>query len=362
MRALRPLIIALVLLVALDLALGLPALRRAPNDVRIPKISTAGLDEQSDAMTVDDAVSVAVVGDSVVQGLFAKRNETLPYYLDRIYRTQGRPVRVYNLGMSAAHGLELLAATDRATRLGHADVVILTFNYAFYSGEKTSARYPWLYDDPSWLGKYANDPAVQRTVASRQGSKTPVERAEQVAESAWRFYRTRGYWDAVFFDGTPGSELQQIVDNWRAKAAKTYRAPRKLKPNELKGDDVRRTFNVPELSSQHEDARLFLDAVELARSNGARVVVVVNPINRTGLRYHNALDEARFARNLAWVKSGVEARGGEFYDLSAGFPDELIADSVHPLPAGYKLMASKIAERIDPDVKAAEARLKAAGR
>ena len=69
MRALRPLVIALVLIVVLDLLLGLPLARRAPRDVRIPRIGTQGLEEQADAMSVDDAVSIAVIGDSVVQGL-----------------------------------------------------------------------------------------------------------------------------------------------------------------------------------------------------------------------------------------------------------------------------------------------------
>ena len=354
MRALRPLVIALALLVILDLVLALPVARRSPRNLRISQISTQGLEEQADAMSVDDAVSIAVIGDSVVQGLLAKRNQTAPYYLDRVYQRSGRAIRAYNLGMSAAHGLELFAATDRAVRKGHADVVVLAFNYAFYGSSKTRARYPWLYDDPSWLGTYADDPAIGRAVEGAAKGSDATSQAEKVAGASWRLYRTRGYWAAALFDGPPVTAIHDAVNELRARVAGTYREPAKLKPDELKGQELRRMFDVPELSLQHEDARLFLESVELAHDSGARVIVVVTPLNRTGLRYQRALDEARFARNLAWMKSEVEKRGGEFYDLSASFPEELIADSVHPLPAGYEEMARLIAQRIEPAVRAAE--------
>jgi len=116
---------------------------------------------------------------------------------------------------------------------------------------------------------------------------------------------------------------------------------------------------VPELSLEHENARLFLESVEHARAGGAHVVVVVTPLNRTGLRYQNALDESRYARNVAWMQQQVQARGGDFYEASKGFPDALIADSVHPLPAGYEELARRIAQRIDPAVRRAETRMEA---
>lgn len=359
MRPLRPIAFALLLIITLDLVLALPAARQAPRDVRISRVSTQGLDELANAMVADDAVSVAVVGDSIIQGLFADPDETAPFYLDRIYQRQNRPVRAYNLGMSAAHGLELLAATDKVVRDGHADIVVLTFNYAFYGGNTTWPRYPWLYDDTSWLGTTSVDPAVVRAVDEAKKKRTLADDADALLGRVWRLYGSRGYYSAALFDGPPGEAVTRAVSEWRDKFAGTYRAPRKLKPNELDGKKLRTMLDVPELSMEHENARLFLESVEHARAGGAHVVVVVTPLNRTGLRYQNALDESRYARNIAWMREQVLARGGDFYEASEGFPDELIADSVHPLPPGYEVLAQRIAEHIDPAVRRAEARIEA---
>ncbi|MEZ6184786.1 MAG: SGNH/GDSL hydrolase family protein [Planctomycetota bacterium] len=78
-----------------------------------------------------DALEVLVVGDSMAFGKGVQDDETFPYALEaHLAEALGRPVRVYNAGVSSYGQIEELATLEELVPVLEPDVVLLAFTVA----------------------------------------------------------------------------------------------------------------------------------------------------------------------------------------------------------------------------------------
>ena len=340
----RVLAFAAIFLILLEIVLRAGATPRFPDDFRVPQGTLMGYEEFVDQVAKTDSVHIAVVGDSINYGIFAHKSDTLSAYLDRIYRTQRRPVDAYNFSMLAAHPADILPVVSRLTKANAADLIVVNFDYRFYKGEGVARNYPELYERAPDVTPPSGLKIAPRTM-------TFESRADDWARAGWRLYAARDAIVAAVFGERPRKALEFWGRDVRAKA---LHRPAFKKKSKLDVKKLKASFDVPPLTPGNSDVRFLLAALDEAKRRGVPVLVYVGPLDRELLVKGGALDEAAYADNIARVKRLVEARGALFADYSDFLPSAAISDSHHPLATGYRAIADDLAKRVEPVVRALE--------
>lgn len=355
MKKLRPLIFAIIFLIITDLLLRLPIFPIFSEDFRIPKVTLMGYDEYIQYMKKQPGVRVAVIGDSVIEGLFVNSNETMPYYLNSIYQSQSRQVKVFNLGISAAHANDLFAVMSKLSSEKDVDLVVVNFNYPFYAAgdNNQTRRYPELYRKVGDFAPFNNAPFLNYQQASDNQNNLEDTITKKV-KGFWQLYKYRDYLDAVIFHGAPAEIMKNDLNNRINRFITKKLAVSKLKVNQFNVNDLKKRFNVPPFSKDNIQINYFEKILQKAKHDGMKVVVINGPINFQVLDYYKVLNHKVYEQNIAYVKNIVEENGGVFINLADNFPEEYIADSVHPFKEGYKVMAERTAKGIEPIIQAEE--------
>lgn len=354
MKRLRPFVIAAVLLVLLDLVFRSPLMPWFPSDYRMPRISTIGYTQYLDWMASRDTVRIAVVGDSVIQGIAVERDGTLPAQWDALYAAEKAPVDVFNFGISAAHAEDLYPVVATIANRRAADMVVVYFDYPFYEDVETpySGRYPELWD-PDVVGGFAphaDEPLVDPSRAV-VGTLAPDARIGAAVGRVWSLYGQREYINAVLFDGTPSGWLKYHV-NFQYGRFSFLPQWIKLRPDQFDADNLAAMWQTTRLTEENIQLTYLRFAVEKAAAEDLPLVLVWGPVNDEVVAEYDLVDPDDYEANRELVRSIVERNGGTFVDMAKGFPQEDLADSVHPFKSGYTFMAHRLATELAPQIEA----------
>ncbi len=354
MKRLRPLLVGLAILVLLDVVLRTSAFPYFPQDFRLPRTSTMGYREYLEFMRRDESVRVAVIGDSVMQGIAVDRSGTLPAQWDAIYRAQGRDVDVYNFGISAAHAEDLYPVAATIANLRAADAMVWYFNYPFYEDSTAtySGRYPELWENTGSLSPALDDPFVI-AARSRETTVSAEEWTGARLADVWALFRHRDAINAALLDGTPSSWLKYHV-NWQYGRFHTTPQWIKLRLDQFDEKQLTSFWRTPRFDETHVQIHYLRLALQKARAESVPMTVVWGPFNTEVVEEYGLVEPADYEHNREYVRAMAEEYGAAFVDISPGFPNELIADSVHPFAEGYGEMARRLAEQMDPAISALE--------
>jgi hypothetical protein len=351
-----PLIIAAVALIALDIVLRTSIYPWFPADFRFPRTSTMGYERYLEFMESRETARIAVVGDSVIQGIAVERDGTLPAQWDALYAAQGRDIDVFNFGISAAHAEDLYPVVATIANRGAADMIAYYFDYPFYedSDVEYSGRYPELWD-AGVVGSFephADHPLVDPSRAA-EGRRTADARIGDAVSSAWRLYAERDTINAVVFDGTPSSWLKYHV-NYQYGRFSFLPQWIKLRLDQFDEENLRAMWRTPRLTPDNIQLTYLRLAIEKSSAEGIPFVVLWGPINREVVEEYGLVDPDDYVANRDLVRDMVESSDGTFVDLAEDYPIELLADSVHPFEPGYGWMAKRLAEELGARVDALE--------
>jgi hypothetical protein len=357
-------------LVLVEVAFRVAAPSWVPADFRLPDRTLWGIDEFVASTKGAPGVRIAVVGDSVVWGGFADRDQTLSARMDADYASAGRRVHAFNFGMNGAHSNDLYPLVEVLAGEGAADLVVINFDYRFYRDGPIQHRYPQLLqmaassagtDADMLLVPFADidEKAVPASPADSIAPSGSEQLAKELVSRVSSIAARREYILAVTIGDKPSTALARTVETavprLLGRPLWTKRTAAQLDLATLRSD-----FAVPPLTADSAYVRYLLASVRSARAHGVRVVVFAGPLDRTLLGANDLYDPALYAANLAVVGDLVRSEGGEFLDLTDTVPPEEIRDSHHPMPQGYARLARVLSGRIEPTVRALE-RTRASG-
>lgn len=319
----RALAIAAAVLLVAEIGFRVVAPVSVPPDFRLPDRTLWAIDEFVDSAAKTPGVRIAVVGDSVVWGGFADRDQTLSARMDADYASAGRSVHAFNFGLNGAHANDLGPLVEVLADRKAADLVVVNFDYRFYGESPVADRYPRL-----------------RTMVAGDGG--PASTAAGLSSIAAR----REYLLAVTVGDKPSTAFSRTVET---AIPRLLGRPlwRKRNAEQLDLGALRSDFGVPPLTADSTYVRYLLASVRAARERRVRVVVFAGPLDRGLLSANDLYDPALYAANLGIVRRLVEQEGGEFLDLTDSVPATEIRDSHHPMPEGYARLARVLEQRIE---------------
>jgi hypothetical protein len=351
----RALIIAIVVLVAIDLVLRIPGLHLPiPTVYRMPSRTSAGYTELISSMSAEKTPRVAVVGDSVVWGSNLAPAETLSTYLTDALRARGvTGARAYNLGFVGAHSNDLLPVVAEVAQRHAADVILLNLDYRFYNpGSSVQSRYPEIYSQVDW-----STLPVPQGLAKPPRAKTSTDAqrvGDDVVSRVWKLFSIRDYLMVSIFDETPSAAVARWFAVARARLAGRPIWVKKT-ASSLPLAELRRQFAVGTLDENNVYVRYLGAALDAARADNVPIVVWAGPVDAHLLDSEGIWNRDQYERNLAFLKNFVEARGGIFVDYTNALPPAEIVDSHHPMGVGYAKLAGLMAERFTPLLEASAA-------
>jgi hypothetical protein len=295
------------------------------------------------ARLASERCDVMVVGDSVVWGHYVRRNETLSHFLNA---AAGRE-RFANLGLD-----------------GLRQVVLEGLLRSY--GRGVEGKKVLLHCNVLWMGSPREDLQVEEevkfnhaTLAPQFGREVPAyalrlpwekmradldTRVGNVLERDLGFGAWTRHLQHVYYDRS--SIPRWTVDHPRESPLRLLEA--KLPPSDFDVHDDARPWRVRGLEAQEYEWvelessvqwRFFKRAVELLRSRGNDVFVLVGPFNE-----HMIAERARPGYDR--LKAGIEAwlrAEGVAYAAPATLPSDLWADASHPLAEGYRKLAEELA-------------------
>jgi hypothetical protein len=289
-----------------------------------------------------DHYETLVIGDSVVWGEYATRQETLSHYLNE---RAGRE-RFANLGLDGAHPLALGGLVEfYAERIAGKDVV-LQCNPLWLSSRRADLQDAQAneFNHPRLVPQFAPSvPAYKAEISPRLG--VLVER--RLPWSRWATHLQQAYYDRT---DIPGWTLEHPYDNPLTPLT------RGLPPS----GDSRRHLPVPWYKSgiSRQDYpwvdlgtslqwQAFRGVVEILQQRGNRVFVLVGPFNEHLLtpeslrRYHQVKTTI-----AAWLRAKKIPHA-----IPPPLPSDQYGDASHPLAEGYQRLAHQLA--FDPFFQAA---------
>lgn len=347
----RALLFALGFLLLLDLALRLPLPLPLPRDFRLPNRTSMGYEQLVAKMQRDPNARIAVVGDSIVWGGNAESWDTLSAKLGDLYRTQGRAVSAYNLGFNGGHANDLLPVIAELSTKHAADVILLNLDMRFYGERTVARRYPELYAQAA--GSLGSVPKDLMAIAATPTAPVDAEKkASKAVERVWRLYALRDYLAAAIFGEAPASALNRFMNRTRANLFGPPLYGKKA-PSKLPLSDLKKAFALQPLTADNINVRYLTAALDIARAHGVPVIVFGGPVDSALLDQLKAWNRADYESNLSRMRIIVESHGARFQEYTDAVPGELIADSHHPLAAGYEALAKAMLPDLEPLVKAA---------
>lgn len=278
-----------------------------------------------------------VVGDSVVWGHFVGADQTLTHHLNVL---SGSP-RFANLGLDGSHPAALAGLVEHYADGARGKTVVLQCNPTWMQSREQDLRDPELrrekvfpYNHERLIPQISPAiPCYREDTSRRLGHAMD----RHLSLPAWTRHLQVAYFDNQSIpewtlDHPYENPLSQVTMRM-GPADDRLEEPIPWTRRGLKKTDV--PWVDLEGSIQWGQ---FRRAVEVLRSRGNRLLVVVGPFNE------HFLQEKSLERYLA-IKRGIvdwlQARGATFMVASV-LPSEAYADASHPLDRGYALWAREL--------------------
>lgn len=332
---------ALLWLLLLELLLRVGVPTPIARYYRVPNRSSAGIGVVLDSLKRADGPRVAMVGDSITWGMFARRDQASGAYLERsLQRTFGPDARVGNLGLISAHPNDYVPVIVDLLEEDAVDVVVIQFDARFFSvNHARDFRYPELYDR-------IESPAARRAVADIAPPPVtwsrPLPTAAQVdrtLSSASMIWRLRHVPVTSVFDMKVGNDvttelLRQLDDGDRVYSKK--------KPEKLPIERVKFDYDIPPYTENNVYFRDLSVALDMAKRQGVPVIVYAGPVDEELMNRLDLWDQQTYRRRVASAGSIIEKHGATFVDLTSAIPARYIVDTHHPRYEGYRTIAASL--------------------
>ena len=332
----------LVAVFGLAIVIGVPLwANREPFDVpaeaRIPsKLSDDYWLYRRYAERAAERGDIVVLGDSVVWGKFAHRDETLSHSLNAL-GDAASSTRIS--GSMAAHPLALEGLVEHFAAAIAGKKVILHCNPLWYTSETVDLRDPKKteFNHPRLVPQFDfRMTSLDEDVSTRLGSLV----LERLPFSQWTTHLQQSHYEQ---SDIPGWTLKHpyadpiapaladvVLDDDRIEEQQASWKKRGVQLTDYPWIDPDESLQWP----------AFQRTVELLRKRGNAVFVVVGPFNE-----HLLTDESR--GRYGPVKTKLAAwltLNGVPHVAPETLPSDLYGDSSHPLPAGYAALAKTLSE------------------
>ena len=273
-----------------------------------------------------------VLGDSVIWGQYVAPDRTLTHFLNRLAGAE----RFVNAGLDGAHPLALggliehhCGGVDRRALLVHLNLLWLSSPQS----DLESARTVRL-NHPRLLPQFdERPPAYQAPLTERIG----IVASRHVPVLNWARHL-----QMASFGGADLARWSVSHPYANPIAAVTLRLPNPASDRIRRAESsaVRATpRDLPWVPLERSwQWRAFTRLVETLRHRGARLTVIIGPLNEHML---TTADVETHRRLAAGAEAWLRAHDVEFYSPAA-LPRELYADLSHPLAGGYALLAERL--------------------
>jgi len=277
---------------------------------------------------------VLVVGDSVVWGHYVAPEETLSHYLNELAGEE----RFANLGIDGIHPVAMAGLVEHYGGAIHDRDVILHCNLLWMSSPRADLQSEKAANvqHPRLVPQFTEHiPCYQEEFARRLGI---------VAERYIPFLRWANHVRTAYFK-TPDvprwsiehPDENPLADDLELPSPAEPPSPLPVaKPWTEQGINVG-GFDWVELDTSLQ-WRSFRRTVELLRSRGNRVFVVVGPFNEHMLDADNL---PLYRDRVEQAKQWLEENDVPYY-VPPPLPSHTYADASHPLADGYRLLAERL--------------------
>ncbi|MCW3055557.1 MAG: hypothetical protein JWN14_4727 [Chthonomonadales bacterium] len=304
-----------------------------------------------------EAASIPVLGDSVVWGEYVRPEGTLTHFLNQ---EAGQPGKFVNCGVNGLFPLSLEGLVESYAGSLHHRKVILHCNVLWISSpkadlsiqeEETFNHVPLVPQFSPRIPCYRADTTTRLTITT---------------ERSLGFFGWVNHLDNVYFDqqsipnwtlAQDSSDPPQSPNAWRNPLAQiTLRVPGEPKDDPQRGPSSPRhkPWNASRATPTHFDWvplqeslqwHAFQHTVELLRSRGNDVLVILGPFNESMVAEEQRPTLHHLEEGITtWLTTHNVA-----HLVPQTLPSALYADASHPLTDGYAQLASDIYQ--NPDFK-----------
>lgn len=273
-----------------------------------------------------------VLGDSVVWGQYAESGDTLVHHLNAV-AGEGT---FANLGVDGLHPTAMAGMLGSYARGIRRRPVLVHLNPLWMGSAEADLQGTGeaRLNHPRLLPQLVRRPPAYRPTASDIIAAVLPRGLPFVS---WREHLQITYYKGIALSEWMLQDPYRLLPAGRGPDEFAWREPgseplpwreRGIEPQDLAWVEAERCYQW----------RSFRRAVELLRSRGNRVFVLLGPFNTHALTEES---RARHEKLAAAMRRWLENEGVSYYAPPA-LPTELYADASHPLGAGYRQLAQKL--------------------
>lgn len=326
------LLVALVVTAAVAIAPFIPFRAKSPTiekDYRIPyRLSSRYEVYRRFTALAARQYPTLIVGDSVIWGQCAARDQTLSHHLNELTRQP----RFANAGLDAMHPIALEALLQyHAPAIERKDVVLHLDPLWMMVPPETEDHFVrgLLFLRPGLVPRLAADfsSAIKKEIHEAAGM---LVRRSPIAGWAERFADTRLDFLAWSLDHPYESPLRAI-----SAALPPSEDSHSLRLTPWNGSpDAMLDMTWPALD-EHPQWAAFVRTLDLLQARSNRVLVLIGPINEPMMHPPMRVGYQAFKQA---IQDRLQARGIRSY-LAPALPTEQFTDICHPLGSGYEMLA-----------------------
>lgn len=326
------------------LAIALPPVWRGPEafspsvDYRVPyDFSEDYWLFKQYCRSVGDKGKTLVIGDSVIWGHYVDRDQTLSHFLNSLAGDE----RFVNLGLDGSHPMALLGLIKHYGKTIKGEKVILHMNLLWLSSQEADLQTEkeFRFNHPRLVPQFKPQiPCYVESASNRIGV---------VLERYFPIMQLIRHLQVMHFENT-NLPLWTVENPYSNPLGRISIKPPSL-VKEREADSHSRTTKGQALQSlpwvEFETSLqwwAFQRLLELLESRGNDVLVVVGPLNEHVL----SLDSIQKYRELLMKAETRLEQTNTPYSFLPLLPSHLYADTSHPRPQGYRLLAEHIWNRL----------------
>jgi hypothetical protein len=288
--------------------------------------------------SASDKDKTLVLGDSVIWGHFVERDQTLSHYLNEFAGDE----RFVNLGLDGSHPMALLGLIKHYGKAIRGENIILHMNLLWLSSQEADlqAEKEFPFNHPRLVPQFK--PRIPCYVESTSG------RIGIILERHSPILQLVRHLQIQYFDNInlPLWTVEHPYSNPLGRIS--------IKPAgsaEEKDVDSRSRIRMGQIQQSLPWVELetslqwwaFQHLLELLKSRTNEVYVIVGPLNEYVLSPDSIQKYKELLKKVESHLREMDAR----YVLLPLLPQHLYADTSHPLPKGYKLLAQYIWNRLN---------------
>jgi hypothetical protein len=285
-----------------------------------------------------DSDKTLVIGDSVIWGHYVERDQTLSHFLNNLAGKE----RFINLGLDGSHPMALLGLIKHYGKAVKDKKVILHMNLLWLSSEEADLQTEkeFRFNHPRLVPQFRPQiPCYTESVSGRIGI---------VLERFFPIQQLVRHLQVARFDNT-GLQLWTVENPYLNPLSRISIKPRELV--EERKADVRSMTSRSKILQSLPWVELetslqwwaFQRLVELLDVRGNDIFVVVGPLNEHVLTPESI---QKYRELLNKAESRLEQMNLPYFLLPL-LPENLYADTSHPVSEGYALLAQHIWDRLE---------------